>query len=181
MAGNSRGVLMPRRVFFALWPDDALRDAALQLRARHAAPGRDVPRAHLHLTLAFAGTVSEARVGELRQGAKAINAAAFRLELDRLDGFDAAGVQWLGPSQTPQSLTALAAQLQAVCRNAGIALPEAPYRPHLTLRRGVAQPARMAVPAVAWRVRDFALIESGSAGRPGAYRVLVRWPLVDGD
>ncbi|WP_043765733.1 RNA 2',3'-cyclic phosphodiesterase [Algiphilus aromaticivorans] len=168
---------MAHRVFFALWPDDAPRDAAVQLRSRYSAPGRDVPRAHLHLTLAFAGTVSEAQVATLQQAANAIDAAPFSLTLDRLDGFDAAGVQWLGPSLAPESLTALVAQLQTVCREAGIALPDEPFRPHLTLRRRVTQPVRMAVPAVAWHVHDFALIESGSAGRPGAYRVQARWPL----
>ena len=96
------------------------------------------------------------------------------------DGFDAAGVQWLGPSRAPESLTALVAQLQTVCREAGIALPDEPFRPHLTLRRRVVQPARMSVPAVQWSVHDFALVESGSAGRPGAYRVTARWPLRSG-
>lgn len=168
---------MAHRVFFALWPDDASRDAALQLRSRYSAPGRDVPRAHLHLTLAFAGTVSAAQVAALQQAANAIDAAAFTLTLDRLDGFDAAGVQWLGPSRAPETLTALATRLQTVCREAGIALPDEPFRPHLTLRRRVAQPVRIAVPAVQWAVHDFALIESGSAGQPGTYRVTARWPL----
>lgn len=165
------------RVFFALWPNAAVRDTAVALRAVHAAAGRDVPAAHLHLTLAFAGTVKAAQLATMRSAADAVRAPPFVLQLDRLDGFEAARVQWLGPSAPPESLQTLARELQQGCRQAGIALREEDFQPHVTLRRNCRKPIRKAVAAIAWPVSDFALIESGQAGRPGAYRVLGRWPL----
>jgi 2'-5' RNA ligase len=165
------------RVFFALWPDKALREALAGQRARCTAPGRDVPLSHLHLTLAFAGTVATAQLDALRRAADAVRAPPFVLQLDRLDGFEAARVQWLGPSAPPESLQTLARELQQGCRQAGIALREEDFQPHVTLRRNCRKPIRKAVAAIAWPVSDFALIESGQAGRPGAYRVLGRWPL----
>lgn len=169
------------RVFFALWPEPTVREAAIALRAAYAAAGRDVPAAHLHLTLAFAGNVDTTQLAALRNAGDSGHVPPFALSLDRLDGFAAARVQWLGPSAPPTALGTLARQLQQRCRDAGIALPDEAFRPHMTLRRRVSEPERKAVPAITWRPRDFALIESGSAGQPGAYRVLARWPLVGGD
>lgn len=169
---------MPQRVFFALWPDEATRDALVTLRAAHPGNGRDVPRAHLHLTLAFAGSVDSRQVAAIQSGADALHApAAFDLWLDRLDGFAQARVQWLGPSDPPTALTTLAQRLQAVCRSAGIALSGEAFRPHVTLRRHVEEPQQARVPGLHWPVRDFALIESGRDGRPGTYRKLCSWPL----
>lgn len=165
------------RVFFALWPDEVLREALTRLRARRSAPGRNVPRAHLHLTLAFAGTVTATQLAALRRAADSVRAPPFALRLDRLDGFEAARVQWLGPSQPPEALRTLAGQLQQGCRQAGIALTDDDFEPHVTLRRDCRIPIREAVAPIEWPVSDFALIESGQAGRPGAYRMLARWPL----
>lgn len=167
-----------RRVFFALWPGEAER-AALQ-RYVHAVDtgGRPVPPAQLHLTLAFAGTVTTAQLDQLTAGAGAVEGSRFLVQLDWLDHFQGARVQWLGPSTAPDALHRLAGGLTRVCENAGVALRPGPFRPHVTLHRHVRRPVRGAVaPALPWPVRDFVLVESGSGGRPGSYRVVARWPL----
>jgi RNA 2',3'-cyclic 3'-phosphodiesterase len=64
-----------RRLFFALWPDQAMREALAAatddaLRAVRAVHGLPVPIANLHVTLAFLGSVPEAslaRVVDLAQ------------------------------------------------------------------------------------------------------------------
>ncbi|HEY1891686.1 MAG TPA: ankyrin repeat domain-containing protein [Steroidobacteraceae bacterium] len=82
------------RLFFALWPDQAMRDAMVRA-TRKAAPaaGRPVPASNLHVTLAFLGSVPERRLGELREVARASAASpGGRLELtfDHLEYWRAA-------------------------------------------------------------------------------------------
>lgn len=177
MEGDGR-----RRVFFALWPGEAER-LALQ-RFVHALDtgGQPVPRAHLHLTLAFAGTVTAVQMEQLTAGAAAaaVGGSRFLVQLDWLDHFQGARVQWLGPATAPDALRRLAGALTRVCENAGVVLRSGPYRPHVTLHRHVSRPVRGAVaPALPWWVSDFVLVESGSGGRPGGYRVVARWPLAN--
>jgi len=137
-----------------------------------------VPRAHLHLTLAFAGTVSATQYEQLVRGAAATACAPFMLQLDWLDHFLGARVQWLGPSTVPDALPRLAGALGQVCDGAGVTLPASDFRPHVTLHRHARQPVRGPVaPALAWPIRDFVLVESGTDGRPGRYQVVARWSL----
>lgn len=56
-----------RRVFFSLWPEDALRGEILRGIGDFvsASGGRAVPAANLHVTLLFLGSVEESRIAEL--------------------------------------------------------------------------------------------------------------------
>ena len=69
-----------RRLFFALWPDDAQRAALAHAtrKAVRSSGGRPVPEHSLHVTLAFLGSVPERRVAELHVIARrvALGAAA---------------------------------------------------------------------------------------------------------
>lgn len=167
------------RLFLALWPGSATR-AALSGLAGAAAErfgGRAVPAANLHLTLVFLGELDESRIGALEAAAGAVRGKAFTMALDRIGGFGRAGVAWAGCSRVPPEMLSLQAGLEARVREAGFQPDDRAFSPHLTLARKVREPvAPSPVPAVDWRVRDFALVESV---RPaGAYRVLARWPLV---
>lgn len=166
-----------RRVFFALWPDPSLREALAAHAGCGDAGGRPVPRAQLHLTLVFPGSVPAERIPVLCERASVVRGTAFTLTLDRIDCFPRAAVAWIGPSVTPPALQALAGALSDACARAGTPGDGRPLRPHVTLRRHTAQLVRAAVPPVTWPVRDFVLVESGSGGRPGTYAVLARWSL----
>ncbi|MHA7833411.1 MAG: RNA 2',3'-cyclic phosphodiesterase [Algiphilus sp.] len=168
----------PQRLFFALWPDERTRGALIRHLRHPDAGGRPVPSGHLHLTLAFAGTVRPAQAEQLQRRAAAIVESAFSMQLDWIDHFPEARVQWLGPRRVPEALQRLASRLCAYCREAGVALAEAPFRPHVTLQRHIRRPLRGQVaPAPFWPVKDFVLVESGAQGRPGPYRIRARWPL----
>lgn len=167
-----------RRLFFALLPDEVLRARlAADLRPVVAvSPGRAVSAERLHITLLFLGGVAPEKLPCVETVAARVSAACFTLVLDRIGYWRHAGVLWLGPQPSP-ALDALHAALAAEIAGCAIALEDRPYRPHLTLMRGL---RRQPVPlpdlpaAVRWEARDWALMESTSFG----YRELGRWPLV---
>mgnify|MGYP000476470295 CR=1 FL=1 len=70
-----------RRIFFALWPDDAVRQALFHWQTHNlSGKVRWSHRADLHLTLHFLGMVDEARIDELcRLGHEKAGSARERL------------------------------------------------------------------------------------------------------
>lgn len=169
------------RLFFALWPDEAAREALAAASRRLAARcgGRPVPAANLHLTLVFLGEVDPGRIPALRRAAQAAPGEGFTLVLDLVGAFRRAGVAWAGCRRPPPELLALQADLERRVRAAGFACDERAFAPHLTLARKVRDPVEVGeAPAVAWRVGAFALVES--ARGEGGYRTLAEWPLGEG-
>ncbi|ABI55866.1 RNA 2',3'-cyclic phosphodiesterase [Alkalilimnicola ehrlichii MLHE-1] len=166
------------RVFFALWPDEALRDGLARL-ARSLRGGRPVPRGHLHLTLAFAGLVTAEQVACLQRAAAGVRAPAFTLRLQTLGGFARARVAHVAPDEQdlPPALPELAGQLNRALVACGVPAERRGFRPHVTLRRDARPPRPRSVSLPEWSVDRFVLVESGDRGRPGPYRVLAEWLL----
>jgi len=162
-----------RRVFLALWPDEATRNQLERLSRRLSGPGRSVPSAHLHLTLAFIGVVTSAQVACLAGRIDALRLRPLALNLDRIGHFDRARVTWVGPSHPPDRLMLLARQAHDLCRDCDIAIRTQPFHPHVTLRRFARSPAHtLDFSSIQWSADRVVLIESGRNGAPGAYRIL---------
>lgn len=161
------------RVFLALWPDEATRKQLCHWSKALVGSGRPVPCAHLHLTLTFAGVVSADQVQCLQDRMAQLRFAPFTLRLDQLGHFARAKVWWLGSSEDSVPTANLAQQASSLCQACGIELSDRPFRPHVTLRRFVqTELPDTPVAPVYWSVDRVVLIESGSDGRPGPYRVL---------
>lgn len=168
-----------QRVFFALWPDDDLRSRLAAVARGMAADGRLVPAEHLHLTLAFPGTVSTDVAAALIHRAAVIEGPPIHLRLDHFGYFPGPRVAWLGPSEPPLELEALAAWLQGICHDCGLRREDRPFRPHVTLRRYVSRSESVPVEPLDWFADRLVMIESGQGGHPGPYRVLWSWALAD--
>jgi len=169
------------RLFFALWPDEAARNAlaAKSTEIARRCAGRPVPAANLHLTLVFLGEVPGEAIPALRRAAQPAAGAAFELALDRLGAFARAGVAWAGCGRPPRELLDLQAGLSARVREAGFTPDERAFAAHLTLARRIREPlAPEPMEAVRWRVGSFALVESVRG--EGAYRTLADWALEGG-
>ena len=164
------------RLFLAVWPDAATRDALAAWRdACRWPPGtRQVPDAHLHLTLHFLGAVDR---GLLDSGALAA-AVAMPMTPCGLD-FDTSEL-WSGhlavmlPRDVPRALRQLHASLSARLRDLGLQTEARAWRPHVTLARQ-ATGAELAARTLHWQADGYALVESGATG----YTVLQRWPAAD--
>jgi len=169
------------RLFFACWPPasalPALHHHSERLHARLG--GRVVPRARLHLTLAFLGDVDDARLVELTTLAARVAAAstAQSIAFDTLGGWDN-GIGWLAPSAPPPGLIELAEHLNTALRDAGFLVERRRYRPHLTLLRSARRHWRShPVAPLDWPLDHLALVESTMGPQGPSYVELARWPL----
>lgn len=167
------------RLFFALWPDAAVRaciDAAAQALARdHALRGRRVRAERSHLTLHFLGAVPDSALDAALDAGNAVDAARFELVLDRAGGFSRARVAWLGCADVPSRLIDLHAQLRDALAVRGLPVESRAYAPHVTVQRDVrGAVTEAAIEPIAWPVNEFVLIDS----RPDrGYVEVGRWPL----
>ncbi len=168
------------RLFFALWPDDALRDAmagAVETVEPFRDAGRKVDPAKYHVTLHFLGGWRELPddvVARCREAAGAVEASAFHLVIDHAGSFARSRVGWLAPSGN--------SGLDALWSALGHALDERSvdhrahdtFSPHVTVLRDLAR--RMddvPVDPLSWPVESFVLLHSHG----GRYEVIDRWPL----
>ena len=173
---------MPRRLFVALEPPDAVRRriaaAAEAIRRSAGAAAREVrwvPDENVHLTVQFLGAVPEERVEAVGDALAA--AAAFSrplvLEVKGAGGFPNSRrprVVWLGLSGEVETLAALAADLGRRLAPLGFPPEARPFAAHLTLGRardprgapglGGALAAASQDDGIAWRAIDLVLFES---------------------
>lgn len=164
------------RVFFALWPDDAVRGALADAAARAHAEcgGKLTPAPKIHLTLFFVGDLARSRVAALSACANTVAAASFELEPAELGYWRHNRIVWAGMRETPAALRALVADLTAALAREGCRADDRPYVPHVTLIRNARRPPQSkALQSPSWRADAFVLAESAG----GRYDVLERWPL----
>lgn len=175
-----------RRLFFALWPSAAEREALVRAAqpAIEAVRGRPVPPGNLHVTLAFLGTTSEERLRELAAAATAVAAGdasrpeQLEVRLDRLEHWRRAGVLCATPGEPPHALSQLAGALREALVAARFDPDPKPFNAHVTLMRKVAQAAALpALAPVRWRCREIVLVESRTTPSGPLYSTLESWPL----
>jgi len=183
-----------RRLFFALWPDEATRAALVHAtrKAVRSCGGRPVAAHNLHATLLFLGSVAESRVSEVR--AIAARAAASMAEQGTVDssspGFVFDQVAFWKKAHVLVAMPsvaggtgdvvagALVEVLQRETNNAGFAPDPKPFRPHVTLARKVAfLKTTLTMQPVPWSFADFALVESRTNAEGPVYTVLEAYPL----
>ncbi|HEX5458452.1 MAG TPA: RNA 2',3'-cyclic phosphodiesterase [Steroidobacteraceae bacterium] len=191
------------RLFFALWPDEGMREAMTEAirAAAHASGGRPVPPSNLHVTMAFLGSVPEGRLGQLaaiarcaegpRSGGGASLASeesGVELIFSRLEYWRAAHLLCAVPDQAPARVTALARGLQERLSESGFA-PDLkgpgsvglnitrPFRPHVTVARKVYRSPRIEMQPVTWSFTDLVLVDSKTLPEGSVYTVLERFPL----
>jgi 2'-5' RNA ligase len=173
-------VLATARLFFAL-PVDAALAATLADLARHAASatgGRALPKANLHATVAFIGSVPREAIATLCAIGAALRSDAIDVTLDTLGSFRGARVAWVGCSNVPAALRELHAALCAQLTAASFVLEPRPYHPHVTLARHCRHPvARRDIAPLEWRIEQVVLYESISAEGGPRYEPLATWPL----
>ncbi|HKS57734.1 MAG TPA: RNA 2',3'-cyclic phosphodiesterase [Steroidobacteraceae bacterium] len=172
-----------RRLFFALWPADAVRSELAAAAESHASLGRVIAARNLHITLVFLGAVAPERVADVQEIAASAQKLTFdgrfSVHLDAVEFWRRSSLICLTAAQTPPQLLRIVERLRAGLRERGFELREhETFRPHVTLVRDVARDASVAGAAsVHWPVDAFALVESQVGQRGSEYTVLEAWSL----
>ena len=168
------------RIFFALWPDDALRQQIQQTITPHLARNnaRRVPIHNWHITLAFLGNVSEQNYECALQQASEVVAQPFDLQLDQCGYWPRPRVVWLGCSTVPDSINHLVTNLNSALKPCDYKPEQRIFSPHLTLLRKANRglDVRMIEP-ICWHVDHFVLVESVQTEAGTVYEVAKGWPL----
>lgn len=172
------------RLFFALWPNDAVRaachEAARRLRVQLQPGGHASAPERYHLTLLFLGDqVLPRHEAAALQAARAVKAPPFGLPLDQAGSFrNARAVPWwLGARRTPAGLSLLHERLRDALLRADVPVERMRFTPHLTIWRADRALAPTPIPAIEWPVDEFVLIRSRLDRQPVTYEILGRWPL----
>lgn len=169
-----------QRLFFALWPDEAVREKLVRLSRRLALPpgAKRVVPDNLHLTLAFLGTQG-AQVQEcLEQQAAAIQVQPFSITFDELGFFAKPQVVWLGDKSPPEPLLQLAKALKHAQLNCGLEPEARPFQTHLTLMRKVRRPPEPLQPEpITWPIKEFVLVASQTLPEGAQYRLIRHFSL----
>lgn len=129
-----------RRVFFAVWPPETVRERLWSALAplRDATPGvRWVPPDRYHVTLRFMGDIDDASLPRLLRAAEALAPEPpFRARLVGNGTFPRRGVprvHWVGLKADP--LVRMRDLLDRELASEGFAVERRAFRPHLTIGR----------------------------------------------
>lgn len=168
-----------RRLFFALWPGEAVRARLAAEVQTYAGLGRAIAARNLHVTVVFLGAVPVERIDDVHAAAKMTRGGKFLLHLERMEFWRRSHLLALIAERTPSELQALADALRSRLRERGFELRDhETFRPHVTLVRDVErEPVAPGVAPVEWPVESFALVESQVGQRGSEYTVLHEWPL----
>ena len=166
------------RLFFALWPDDAVRaELARWSRELHAlCGGRTTRPENLHVTLAFLGGVEEARVAEVERAAGEVAPKTVSLVLDQPGYWKQNRIAWAGASVVPPELEALVSELRGALAKSRIRFDAKSFVSHVTLLRDAREPKGIpALDPILWKVDGFALVQSVTLPGGSRYEVRRSW------
>ena len=166
------------RLFFALWPDDPVRaQLAHWSRELHAVCGGRATRPeNLHVTLAFLGSVDEARVDEVERAAGRVAARRYSLILDQPGYWKHNRIAWAGASVVPLELESMVSELRSALTRSHIGFDSKGFVSHVTLLRDAREPKAMPVlEPIAWGLDGFALVQSVTSPRGSRYEIRKSW------
>ncbi len=163
------------RIFFALWPEEHIRDAIIDRRQQLGQlTRRKVPDHNLHLTLLFLGNQRRTVLPELKRAVDVIKADTFLLKLNEFGWFRMPRVAWLGGAAV-EAGQRLVDALAATCTTLGMGYRQNPWNPHVTLYRQVqTKPVFPQPETIFWPVSSYVLLES-IPNKP--YKILYQWAL----
>lgn len=166
------------RVFFALWPAEAVARAfhGAASRAQKICGGRVIGPDKVHLTLAFVGAVKAGQRADLLEIGASLALPACELVFDRIGCFARNAVVWAGCDRVPAALREHVRVLQMRLSSAGFRMDDRPYVPHVTLLRNArcGELPNMET-AIVWSAEEWRLVESRTEPSGAHYYPLARW------
>jgi len=164
------------RLFFALVPDDIVRQQVEQVQRSLALPGRAANPMQFHATLSFLGMQPAELIPEIQSIAAGLSFRSCRIVMNRFGQFRRAGVAWLGASEIPQELLEFQEALVSALLAGGIGHDRKAWKFHITLYRKMRKQGPIMAPVeIDWRLNGFDLIESINIGNGVKYNSIGHW------
>lgn len=167
------------RVFFALWPKPAEREAlaAWQADLCQLCGGQVMRADTLHGTLVFLGEVATDRLETLKLAAQEVMIRTFELNFDTARYWGHNHIAYATPSHIPHQLEQLVTDLEHSLDRHHFRFEHRPYQPHVTLLRHAmwTDAALPDMPRAKWQVSDFVLVQSLRDKQDAQYQVLARF------
>ena len=110
------------------------------------------------------------RIGYVDQAARRVQGRRHQLPIETAKYVRRNEMVWVAPVAMPAELAELVQSLHTALRAHSFRLEERPFAAHVTLIRKARQPTSLPpLPAVAWPVREFALISSRTSSKGSTY------------
>jgi 2'-5' RNA ligase len=174
-AKNNLGKDYLKRLFFALWPEEIVRQRCASLSGKLNAPGILVSETNLHVTLLFLGRISAAQQALVTAEVGKLPVHSMSLTFDRLCFWKKPAVLCLTANQFDQNVSVLNESLTLIARQQGIAVENRPFKPHVTLVKRANSELELDFAPIVWRSNGLCLIESCLGSNGVEYRVIQRW------
>ena len=162
-----------KRLFFALWPEQVIRDQCkVIVDSLPTDQLQTVANLNLHITLAFLGQVTEKQEAAMLTTASTINIPTFSITFDQINFWSKPGILCLTNSQYCLEIDRLASQLALIAEANGIELDKRPYKPHITLVRKANKAFEPEFTPLIWQANSFCLVESYMNQQSTHYQIL---------
>ena len=168
------------RLFFGLKPDPQTAMDIIDWREHSLPPmARPVPVDNLHVTLAFLGEVQDRYLEELIDLADHVRSDRFELRINQLGFWSKPKILWIGPDETPQTVSQLSKMLGNVRRRMGFRAEKKEFLPHISIARRCDRPppASTLKPDFTIKFDRFTLYESSRIKSGLYYRAVQDWML----
>jgi len=171
------------RLFFALWPDQAVREKILSCSSAilRKQKGRQVADYNLHMTLHFIGNTTIDNMQCLDAQASRVASPAFNLVIDKVGYFQKPGIIWLGCNFIPAQLGLLHSNLGSQLSSCEYEPEKRKYRPHISLFRKASLIGKPLIEKpFSWQPEGFSLIESTPERNGVKYTEIRKYRFQDG-
>lgn len=165
-----------QRLFFALWPDESVRSALVELQRERVEDGCFTRAGNVHMTLAFLCNVTAEAEARLCEEASEIDFAPFEVTLDVLDYFAQPQIVWAGCSEVPAALDELQDSVCDIVRRCLPGWDSREFTPHVSLSRKASYHAPALFEPILWKVGNFCLVHSQQGAAGSHYEIVSTFP-----
>jgi 2'-5' RNA ligase len=167
---------MMKRLFFALWPDQTIRQRCFDISKQlHGAGLRPINPNNFHITLVFLGNVDNRTEAILAEAATSITVPRLSITIDCLEFWRKPQVLCLTGQSNPKLLT-LVSFLSEISEAQSIVIDRRPYIPHITIARKARAKPNVEFEPILWHSDSFCLVQSSSSRQGSAYHIVREWP-----
>jgi len=165
-----------KRLFFALWPENIIRQQCLDIgKAVLTEPARLVRPAYIHVTLLFLGNIDTGKEESFKQALATVQVSCMSLCFNRLSFWKKPGILCLTTPNNYPEVETLVGMLSKLAEELGIQTDERPFKPHITLVKKATKLTPLEFDPINWHSSSFCLVESVNCPNGIEYRIVEEW------